>query len=71
MPFKSISQKKWMYSNHPEMAKQWQADTPNDASLPERASNPSKSSKSRTRRTSDRDYDRGMLHSSDVHKSKI
>ena len=28
MPFKSESQKKWMYINKPEIAKEWQAVTP-------------------------------------------
>lgn len=28
MPFKSEAQKGWMYSNHPQMAKQWQKETP-------------------------------------------
>jgi hypothetical protein len=28
MPFKSQAQRAWMYSNKPEMAKQWEADTP-------------------------------------------
>ena len=34
MPFKSEAQKNWMYANHPQMAKQWQADTPKGAKLP-------------------------------------
>ncbi len=28
MPFKSQAQKGWMYANHPDMAKRWQAETP-------------------------------------------
>lgn len=28
MPFKSEAQRRWMYANHPEMAKEWEADTP-------------------------------------------
>lgn len=28
MPFKSESQRKWMWANNPEMAKKWQAHTP-------------------------------------------
>lgn len=28
MPFKSKSQKKWMYANKPKMAKKWQKETP-------------------------------------------
>ena len=37
MPFKSTRQRAWMYENKPEMAKQWEADTPKGARLPERA----------------------------------
>lgn len=36
MPFKSKSQERWMFANHPEMAKQWAADTPNQKALPDR-----------------------------------
>jgi len=28
MPFKSQAQRRWMYANKPEMAKQWEDDTP-------------------------------------------
>ena len=28
MPFKSQAQRKWMYANKPEMAKQWEDETP-------------------------------------------
>ena len=41
MPFKSEAQRKWMYKNEPEMAKQWEAETPKQAKLPEKAT-PSK-----------------------------
>lgn len=34
MPFKSQQQKKWMYANKPEMAKNWQLETPSDKKLP-------------------------------------
>lgn len=27
MPFKSKSQERWMFANHPEMAKRWAAET--------------------------------------------
>ena len=27
-PFVSQAQRKWMYANHPEMAKRWEAHTP-------------------------------------------
>jgi hypothetical protein len=35
VPFKSESQRKWMYANHPEMAKRWQKHTPKGQKLPE------------------------------------
>lgn len=36
MPFKSDAQRRWMYANHPAMAKRWQAHTPKGKDLPER-----------------------------------
>ena len=47
MPFKSQAQKGWMYSNHPEMAKQWQEETPKGKKLPKKVSK--KNGKSKTR----------------------
>lgn len=35
MPFKSEAQRKWMYANQPEMAKEWEAETVGP--LPKRA----------------------------------
>jgi hypothetical protein len=35
MPFKSEAQRKWMYANHPEMAKEWSEHTPKGTKLPE------------------------------------
>ena len=34
MPFKSKAQLRWMFANHPEMAKRWAMETPNQKSLP-------------------------------------
>ena len=34
MPFKSQAQKGWMYATHPEMARQWQEETPKGKKLP-------------------------------------
>lgn len=34
MPFKSEAQRRWMYARHPEMAKRWEAHTP-DRRLPD------------------------------------
>lgn len=36
MPFKSKAQMRWMYANHPEMAKRWAKHTENVKSLPEK-----------------------------------
>ena len=36
MPFKSQSQRKFMYAKHPEMAKQWQEHTPEGKKLPKK-----------------------------------
>lgn len=35
MPFKSEAQRRWMYANHPAMARRWQAHTAKGAKLPE------------------------------------
>jgi hypothetical protein len=34
MPFKSKKQRAFMYSQHPEMAKEWEAHTPKGKKLP-------------------------------------
>ena len=34
MPFKSQSQRKWMYSNDPKMAEKWEGETPRGKKLP-------------------------------------
>lgn len=34
MPFKSESQRKWMYANDPKMAARWEKKTPKGKSLP-------------------------------------
>jgi len=39
MPFKSESQRKWMWANKPEMAKHWQSVTPKGKHLPEHVKN--------------------------------
>lgn len=36
MPFKSQAERGWMYANHPEMAKRFEAETPKGAKLPAR-----------------------------------
>jgi hypothetical protein len=37
MPFLSDSQRKWMFANHPKMAKEWAKHTPDIKALPEHA----------------------------------
>lgn len=39
MPFKSKAQKRWMYANHPKMARKWQKHTRKGTNLPEKVSN--------------------------------
>ena len=36
MPFKSQSQRKFMYAKHPEMAKEWEEKTPKGKALPKK-----------------------------------
>ena len=36
MPFSSQVQRKWMFSNKPEMAHRWADETPNMKGLPEK-----------------------------------
>lgn len=36
MPFKSEAQRRFMWANHPEMAKEWQAETPKGKKLPKK-----------------------------------
>lgn len=35
MPFKSKAQARWMFANHPKMAKEWAAHTPSMRALPD------------------------------------
>lgn len=37
MPFKSEAQRRYLYANHPEVARTFQAHTPKNAKLPEKA----------------------------------
>ena len=50
MPFVSSSQRKWMYATHPEMARQWQEETPKGKKLPKKVGK--KNGKSKTRQWS-------------------
>lgn len=36
MPFKSQQQEKWMWATHPQMARQWEKETPRDKKLPKK-----------------------------------
>jgi len=36
MPFKSESQRKFMFAKHPEIAKRWSKEYPNQKNLPEK-----------------------------------
>ncbi|MHB1059886.1 MAG: hypothetical protein ACYC0F_18590 [Rhodanobacter sp.] len=44
MPFKSEAQKKWMYANKPDMAKEWETETPKGKKLPKRVKKSTKKS---------------------------
>jgi hypothetical protein len=46
-PFKSESQRKWMYANDPKMAKRWEKETPKGKQLPKKAKAQSKMAKKR------------------------
>lgn len=39
-PFKSEAQRRYLYKNKPEMAKEWEAHTPKDKKLPKRVRRP-------------------------------
>ena len=45
MPFKSQAQRKFMYSEHPEMAKEWEDKTPKGKKLPKKVKKKSGKSK--------------------------
>jgi hypothetical protein len=42
MPLRSQSQAKWMFANHPAMAKRWAAETPSIKALPKKVASGSK-----------------------------
>lgn len=42
MPFRSTAQQRFMFSQHPKIAKRWAAETPNIKALPEKVSEPNK-----------------------------
>ena len=50
MPFKSEAQKKWLQANKPEVAKQFEQETPSNQKLPQRVGKPSDSEKRRRAR---------------------
>lgn len=51
MPFRSKAQRRWMYSEKPEMAARWQADTPKGTKLPEKVGTAYSRHAKRTKRT--------------------
>ena len=59
MPFKSQAQRKWMYANKPEMAKQWEDETPSGR-LPTRLNSRSKSKTKISQRRRRRKIRKGM-----------
>lgn len=49
MPFQSKAQRRWMYSQNPEMAKKWEDHTPKSKKLPEKKNAKKRVSKSKRR----------------------
>lgn len=49
MPYRSEAQRRFLEANHPEIAKQFEAETPASAKLPERAGRPRKSQRGESR----------------------
>lgn len=47
MPFLSTSQRKWMFSNMPELAKKWAKHTPKGKKLPKHIAKSKSKSKNR------------------------
>jgi len=50
MPFKSKAQRRYMYKNLPEIAAQWEKETPKGTKLPTRVSKRKSKTSLRTRR---------------------
>ena len=36
MPFKSQSQRRYLYATHPQMAREWESETPKGKKIPEK-----------------------------------
>lgn len=51
MPFKSEAQRKYLYANHPEVAKEFAEHTPKNAKLPKRVSKKSSTKPKRKKGT--------------------
>lgn len=41
MPFKSISQRRFLFAKHPSIAKRWASETPKGVTLPDKVKTPS------------------------------
>jgi len=54
MPFKSKAQMRWMYSQKPEMAKEWASVTPSAEALPERKKNGKRKKAKKSKKASPR-----------------
>lgn len=50
MPFKSQAQRKFMYANNPEMAKEWEEHTPKGKKLPKKVTHGNKKTQGRNKR---------------------
>lgn len=51
MPFKSASQRAYLYANEPEVAKEFASKTPKGAKLPKKVAKPKKGKKSPVKKT--------------------
>lgn len=45
MPFKSQSQRKFLYAEHPDIAERWEKETPKGKKLPDKVKAPKKGKK--------------------------
>ncbi len=81
MPFQSQAQRAFMYANHPDLARKWEAVTPKDQGLPKKIGNANphtddshetwQKGVQRLQRKPGAQRDFGMLHPSQVARHKL
>jgi len=62
MPFKSKAQMRWMFANHPEMAKRWAEHTPNIKNLPERSSSSTTTDKDKEKKEENKEKEASYIY---------